>query len=109
MTRVISDRERLEMVSAIAYNCGDCGKGGCLHSECTRWILQQIVEGKPFGICYWCGEPTEVPMEEYLEQTRGDGEWHSEELTCPTCRKQIDEEEAEAGIVLRIGEEDSNV
>lgn len=85
----MTDKEKLSMVREFAYNCGDCGKGGCLESDCMGWVFQQILDGKPFGKCDWCGEAMQIPLADVMRERET-----GEDRMCPRCQAMSDEDEA---------------
>ncbi len=85
----MTDKEKLELVRQFAYNCGDCGKGGCSESDCMGWVFQQILNDKPFGVCDWCGAGTEIPLADVMREREP-----GEDRMCAKCQAMNDEDEA---------------
>ena len=50
-------QERNQM--AMAYINGNCSAcKDCIQGpDCTYWVIQQILQGKPYKFCDYCGEP----------------------------------------------------
>ena len=83
----MTDKEKLALFREFAYNCGDCGKGGCLEDDCMGWVFQQILEDKPFGTCDWCGEAMEIPLADVMREREP-----GEDRMCGRCQAMSDEE-----------------
>ncbi len=91
----MKDKEKLALFREFAYNCGDCGKGGCLEMGCMGWVFQQILNDKPFGICDWCGGPMEIPMSDVMRERE-----QGEDRLCKECEELRREDEKD--ILSRI-------
>ncbi len=89
----MKDKEKLALFREFAYNCGACGKGGCLESDCMGWVFQQILDGKPFGKCDWCGEAIEIPLADVMRDRAA-----GEDRMCPKCQAMSDEDDEEARV-----------
>lgn len=85
----MTDKEKLALFREFAYNCGDCGKGGCSESDCMGWVFQQILNDKPFGICDWCGTGMEILLADVMRERKPE-----EDRMCPKCQAMSDEDDA---------------